>query len=179
MYLFESERLGFRQWLDNDLDPWAALVADPEVMEFFPSTQTREEAAAFIERMRALQAERGFCFWAVEEKVSRDFIGFIGLGAPRFESTFTPCVEIGWRLAKKYWDKGYATEGARACLEYGFRNFGCDSILAFTAIPNKRSERVMQKIGMEYFGNFEHPSVEPGHPLRPHIIYKINNPLKP
>src|SRR5688572_12540811 len=172
-YIFESDRLGFRLWRESDLDQLAKMNADPEVMEFFPRTQTREESAAYIDGASASQAERGFCFWPVEEKGTGDFIGFIGLGVPRFESYFTPCIEIGWRLDKKYWNRGYATEGACACLEYGFNELGFTEVLSFTAVTNIRSERVMQKIGMEKIGEFDHPSVEPSSSLYRHVLYRI------
>lgn len=171
-YIFESERLGFRKWLPSDAEPFASMNGDPVVMEFFPKMLTREESDAFIARIEASFAQYGYEFWAVEEKTSRNFIGFIGFAHPRFEAPFTPCIEIGWRLAKEFWNKGYATEGARACLEYGFNELGFTEVLSFTAVTNVRSERVMQKIGMEKIGEFDHPSVDPASSLYRHVLYR-------
>jgi len=177
MYIFESERLGFRTWLDRDTEPFFQLNSDPEVMEFFPSLHSYEQTVAYIDRITTFFEENNFGLWAVDEKDSGKFIGFIGLTRATFESPFTPCIEIGWRLAKAFWGKGYATEGAAACLDYGFNTLGLSEINSFTAVTNKRSERVMQKIGMKYIGNFEHTSLPEGHPLRPHVLYKIEKPL--
>lgn len=176
MYIFETERLGFRQWLDRDIEPFSRLNADPEVMEFFPSTQSTEQSVAFIERAKKFIDEHSYGLWAVDEKASGAFIGFIGLTNANFESPFTPCIEIGWRLLKEFWNKGYATEGAKACLEFGFKTAGIPVINSFTAVTNLKSERVMQKIGMKFIGNFEHPNVAEGHVLRPHVLYTIERP---
>ncbi len=172
-YYFTSARLGFRNWKPEDLEPFAALCADPEVMEFFPSVKTREETQEFIERSMAHFAKYGYGWFAVELLDSKEFIGFIGLAHPRFESFFTPCMEIGWRLAKEHWNKGYATEGATACLNYAFTTLGASEVYSFTAKTNLRSENVMQKIGMEKIGEFEHPMLEVGSPLRLHVLYRI------
>jgi [ribosomal protein S5]-alanine N-acetyltransferase len=172
-YIFESERLGFRKWLPSDAEPFASMNADTEVMEFFPKKLTREESDAFIESIENAFALRGYDMLAVEEKASEDFIGFIGFAHPRFEAPFIPCVEIGWRLDKKYWNKGYATEGAKACLDYGFRTLGFEEVLSFTGIVNVRSERVMQKIGMKKIGEFNHPSVDPSSHVYRHVLYRI------
>lgn len=177
MYIFQTDRLGFRQWQDTDTEPFAHMNADPEVMEFFPATLSQGEAAAFITRVRTFIDGNGFGLWAVDEKATGNFIGFIGLTTPRFESFFTPCIEIGWRLAKPYWGKGYATEGAKASLDYGFSALGFEKIYSFTAITNKHSERIMQKIGMTRVGEFDHPSLQIGHPLCRHVLYKIDRPI--
>ena len=173
-YYFTSARLGFRSWKPEDLEPFATLCADPEVMEFFPSVLTRGQTAAFIERINSHFAEHGYGWFAVELLEAKEFIGFIGIGHPRFESFFTPCFEIGWRLAKEYWNSGYATEGALACLDYAFNKLEATEVYSFTAKTNLKSEYIMQKIGMEKAGEFEHPMLEEGSPLRLHVVYKCS-----
>lgn len=170
-YYFKSSRLGFRDWGDGDKTPFALLNADPVVMEYFPASLTSSETDHFIERINDHFYEYGYGLYAVDSLVDNSFIGFIGLSHPRFESPFTPCVEIGWRLAKEYWNKGYATEGAMACLDYGFNALNIDEILSFTAVQNLRSENVMKKIGMEKIGEFDHPAL-PGSWLERHVLYK-------
>jgi ribosomal-protein-alanine N-acetyltransferase len=172
-FLFETERLRFREWLPKDAEPFAALNADPIVMEYFPKILSREESDAFIARIEESFRTNGFDIFAVEEKQNGDFIGFIGFSRPRFKESFTPCIEIGWRLAKEYWGNGYATEGAKGCLDHGFKTLGLDEIYSFTATTNLRSERVMQKIGMKKIGEFNHPSLDPTSSLYRHILYKI------
>jgi RimJ/RimL family protein N-acetyltransferase len=174
-YLFNTERIGFRQWLDRDIEPFVAMCQDERVMEFFPSILQPEETLASIERQKTHIVEHGFGFFAVDELSTSRFMGFIGIVHPRFESYFTPCVEIGWRLHSDFWGKGYATEGAKKCLEYGFETLKIPEIYSFTTLSNKRSERVMQKIGMTQIGTFEHPSVPENHPFRPHLLYHIQN----
>ncbi len=173
-YLFQSKRLGYRKWQDKDLLPMAALNADPEVMEFFPSTQSLEETKIFFQRVAKNFEDHGFCWYAVDVLKSREFIGFIGLAWCEMEADFTPCAEIGWRLKKSAWGKGYATEGATRCLAYGFEELQFKEIYSFTTTTNIRSERVMQKIGMSKVGVFEHPKMAIGHPLRPHVLYHIS-----
>jgi RimJ/RimL family protein N-acetyltransferase len=171
----ETKRLILREWKDSDFEPFAALNADPEVMEFFPKTMTHDETAAMIQRTKARYAEDGFCLWATEEKETADFIGFIGLARPNFEAKFTPCVEIGWRLARRFWGKGYAPEGALAVLQDGFENHGLDEIVSFTAEINLKSIRVMEKISMwrDQENDFMHPNVADGHRLKPHVLYRM------
>lgn len=176
MYIFESDRLGFRRWLDRDTEPYVDMCSDRVVMEYFPETHSRERSLAFIQKVGEYFDEHGFGLWAVEEKQSLQFAGFIGFSKVVFESFFTPCIEIGWRLRKEFWGQGYATEGAKACLAYGFSALGFDAIHSFTALSNKRSERVMQKIGMKHIGTFDHPNVADGHVLRPHVLYRIERP---
>ena len=171
-YIFESDRLGFRKWLPSDAEPFASMNGDPVVMEFFPKMLTREESDGFITRIEASFTQYGYDLWVVEEKASGNFIGFIGFSHPHFEAPFTPCIEIGWRLAKEFWNKGYATEGALACLRYGFDELGFAEVLSFTAVTNTRSVRVMQKIGMEKVGEFDHPNVDPTNSLYRHVLYR-------
>src|SRR5690606_16067122 len=160
-YLFTSQRLGFRCWQEADIDRMAAINADPSVMEFFPALQDRTQTLAFIERMRSQFVEKDFCYFAVDKLADGEFIGFIGLSEQTFEADFTPCVDIGWRLAKKEWNKGFATEGAKRCLEYGFHQLNLKEIYAMTPEPNRRSENVMKKIGMRKAGSFIHPLLAP------------------
>jgi RimJ/RimL family protein N-acetyltransferase len=171
----KTKRLILREWKDSDLEPFAALNSDPEVMEFFPKTMTLDETAAMIDRIKARHAEDGFCLWATEEKETGDFIGFVGLGRPLFEAKFMPCVEIGWRLARSYWGKGYAPEAAIEVLRDGFENYGLDEIVSFTAALNSKSIRVMEKISMcrNPDDDFDHPNVPDGHHLKPHVLYRI------
>ncbi len=175
MYLFTSERLGFRQWQASDLPTFAAMNGDAEVMRFFPAVLSVEESGALAERIMKGIEQYGYGFFAVDRLEESDFIGFIGLINTTFETYFTPCVEIGWRLKKEVWNKGYATEGAKKCLAYGFETLKLDKIYSFTPLPNLPSESVMQKIGMEKAGTFEHPRIENGHFLKTHVLYKTLN----
>lgn len=175
-YIFRSARLGFREWQDADIAPFAALNADPVVMEFFPATRTYEETAALVARFREHFSQHGFCFFAVDRLDTGLFIGFIGLNTPSFTAWFTPCVEIGWRLLQSEWGHGFATEGALRCLQYAFEKLKVDTVWSFTAIPNKRSERIMQKAGMTKAGTFAHPALSDGHWLKEHVLYKMEAP---
>lgn len=170
-----TSRLILREWRDEDLGPFAALNADPRVMEFLPGPLSREESDAMAERIRGHFAEHGFGLWAVEVLGGTKFIGFIGLNIPKFEAHFTPCVEVGWRLAAESWGRGYAPEGARTALEYGFRELGLDEIVAITVPHNLKSRRVMEKIGMRHdlAGDFLHPNLAEGDALRRHVLYRI------
>lgn len=177
MYFFKSQRLGFRQWLDSDTEPFVELNQDPRVMEFFPKTQSRQETIAMIERVKNQIDQIGYGWFAVDELSTGLFIGFIGISHPRFESYFTPCLEIGWRLHVDFWGKGYATEGAEACLKYAFEKLEESTVYSFTAKSNIRSERVMIKLGMKKEGEFDHPLL-PEHPLSKHVLYVIHKNLK-
>ena len=170
-----TKRLLLRHWRRSDRAPFAALNADPRVREFFPGCLNRRESDESVDDIEAQFAEHGFGLWAVEVPGVTAFAGFIGMTVPRFESHFTPCVEIGWRLAAEHWGRGYAPEGALACLEYGFNELGRSEIVSFTAVGNLRSRRVMEKIGMTHdpADDFDHPSLPAGHPLRRHVLYRI------
>ncbi|MGH9646121.1 MAG: GNAT family N-acetyltransferase [Bryobacteraceae bacterium] len=163
-----------RRWRPEDLEPFAALNADPEVMEHFPSTLSREETAGSMDRLADHFERHGFGFWAVEVPGQTSFAGFIGLAVPAFEASFTPCVEIGWRLARPWWGLGLATEGAQAALAYGFKRLGLEEVVAFTVPGNIRSRRVMEKLGMRYSEDFEHPRIDPSHKLCRHILYRLS-----
>nr|WP_205830096.1 GNAT family N-acetyltransferase [Microbispora sp. CL1-1] len=162
-----------RRWREDDKEPFAALNADPVVMEHFPATLSREDSDALAERIEAGFDEHGFGLWAVE--ADGEFIGFTGLSVPRFTAPFTPCVEIGWRLARSAWGRGYATEAARASLEDGFGRAGLTEVVSFTAVQNVRSQAVMRRLGMTHdpADDFDHPALPAGHPLRRHVLYRI------
>ncbi len=169
-----TARLVLRQWCDEDRDPFAILNADPDVMEHFPAVLTREQSDAVAERARAGIEENGWGWWAVELLDDARFIGFIGLAVPSFEAHFTPAVEVGWRLARDQWGNGYASEGARVAVAFGFDQLGLMEIVSFTAEVNERSRRVMERIGMTHdeADDFDHPSVSAG-PLRRHVLYRL------
>jgi RimJ/RimL family protein N-acetyltransferase len=154
------------------------MNADPRVMEHFPAVYSRDESDAAAGRIAAHFAERGFGLWAVEIPGIAPFVGFIGLNVPSFEAHFTPCVEIGWRLAADFWGCGYATEGARAALQYGFGELKLDEIVSMTVPANQRSWHVMEKLGMtrDPGDDFDHPRVPAGHPLQRHVLYRIKRP---
>ncbi len=172
---FKTQRLIARSWQQSDLAPFAAINASTQVMQYFPKTLNKAESDAYAGEMQRRIDANGFGFWAIEEKASGRFIGFVGLNAPKLDLPFAPCVEIGWRLATEYWGKGYATEAAEACLDFAFKNLQLSDIYAFTAVPNFRSERVMQRLGMHNtYNNFMHPALPHSHPLCEHVLYKID-----
>ncbi len=164
-----------RQWTETDSESFAALNADPEVMEFFPRLLSREQSLALMDKLYQNIAEQGWGLWALE--VKGVLAGFTGLAKPAFTAPFTPCVEVGWRLHRKFWGNGYAAEAARMCLRFGFKILHLSDIVSFTARINQRSERVMQRLGMTHSPaeDFEHPLIPVGHVLRPHVFYRIRN----
>ena len=171
---FDAERLRLRQWRVDDREPFAALNADPKVMEFLPVTLDRAASDAIVERYSSLIAERGWGFWAVERTDVRRFIGLAGLHVPIPELPFSPCVEVGWRLAFEHWGKGYATEAARGALRVGFERLGLPEIVSFTSVGNLRSRAVMERLNMqEAADTFEHPAVPVGNKLRRHCLYRL------
>ncbi len=172
MLIIETERLILRSWKSEDYIEFRKINADPEVMRYFPKVLDADESDQFAERIHADLKLNGYGLFAAEEKSSGSFIGFIGFKEANFEADFTPCVEIGWRLCKRAWGKGYATEGARACLANAFENFGLEAIYSFTATINRPSENVMKKIGMKKIGEFDHPRLEPTSPLLRHVLYR-------
>lgn len=174
----QTQRLRLRRWLPADRQPFAVLNADPRVMEHFPATLSREQSDAMVTRIEAHFDQHEFGFWAVEIPGTTPFAGAIGLAVPRFESHFTPCVEIGWRLAAEYWGKGYATEGARAALAFAFEVLQLEEIVSFTVPGNTASQRVMKKIGMTHkpSDDFDHPVLPEGHPLQRHVLYRAARP---
>jgi RimJ/RimL family protein N-acetyltransferase len=170
-----TERLVLRSWLPTDVEPVTALSADPEVMRFFPRPSTREEIARLIDRQRANLGAGRPGLYAVERRDDERVLGFVGLAVPSFEAPFTPCVEVGWRLARDAWGRGYATEAATAALDHGFSALGLDGVVSFTAVANEPSRAVMRRLGMRHdpADDFDHPSIEPGHPLRRHVLYRL------
>jgi len=172
--VIETDRLFLRRWQPGDGEPFVHLNADPRVMEFFPAPLSRAETEAMITEIERRIDRDGFGLWAAELKAGKEFIGFIGLNVPGYQLPFSPCVEIGWRLAFDHWGKGYAQEGARAALTFGFESVGLKEIVSFTTVANLRSRHVMEKIGMVYDkgADFDHPNLPEAHPLRRHVLYR-------
>jgi RimJ/RimL family protein N-acetyltransferase len=171
-----TQRLVLRPFRDTDRESFARLNADPLVMQHFPSTLTRSESDALVDRALAHFQTHGFSFWAIELPQVPGCIGFTGLAVPSFASHFTPCVEIGWRLAREHWGRGYAQEAARAALHSAFVHLGLEQVVSFTSTGNGRSRRVMQRLGMQHNPNddFDHPNLPVGHPLRRHVLYRLD-----
>ena len=169
-----TPRLILRQWQESDKIHFARLNADQEVMKFFPRKLTAEESGAMADRIRVGIDEKGWGFWAVELKSENQFIGFIGVNQPMYNLPFSPCIEIGWRLARQYWGSGLATEGARAALNIAFSKLEFDEIVSFTPLINIPSISVMKKLGMtDSNQNFIHPQVPEDSSLSEHVLYKI------
>jgi RimJ/RimL family protein N-acetyltransferase len=170
----ETERLILRPWRDEDVAAWAAMNADPRVMEFFPNTYTEEYATEMAAYLRGRLEQDGYGWWVAQIK-GGGFAGNLALQKVPFDAHFTPAMEIGWRLPFDAWGHGYATEGARALLDFAFEELRCDEIVAMTAALNLRSQRVMERLGMtrDPADDFEHPRLEQGHRLRPHVLYRI------
>jgi RimJ/RimL family protein N-acetyltransferase len=172
----ETERLLLRQWRRLDYSVFAELNSDPEVMEYFPNLLTRKESDAVAEKCQSIISERGWGFWATELKSSGLFIGFVGLNKPKPTMPFSPCVEIGWRLHKSYWGKGYATEAAAEALRFCFETLGLIEVVSFTTLSNFRSRSVMERLGFrDTAQNFEHPDIPKGHSLSEHVLYKLTS----
>jgi RimJ/RimL family protein N-acetyltransferase len=175
--MLETERLILRKWdLDKDLVDFVGLNQDPRVMEFMPSCLTEEESKNLILKANNHIEQHGFGLLACIKKDNQKLIGFVGLNIPTFESHFTPCVEIGWRLAFEAWGKGYATEAAKEVMKAGFEHYGLTEIVSFTTEKNLRSRHVMEKLGMSYNpkDNFYHPKIPYDHPLSKHVLYRKN-----
>jgi RimJ/RimL family protein N-acetyltransferase len=171
-----TRRLLLRRWREEDRTAFAALNADPIVMEHFPAALSRGESDVLVDRIEAGFEQRGWGLWAVEVPGSAAFIGFVGLNPATFDAPFTPAVEIGWRLAREHWGKGYATEGASAALEFGFDALGLDEIVSFTTHANTRSRRVMERLQMQRdpADDFDNPNVPGGDRCRPHVLYRLD-----
>lgn len=170
---FETERLFLRQWKPADRASFFALNSDPRVMEFLPGLLTCTESDAMADHCESLIQERGWGFWAAELKGSGEFIGFVGLHISSSQLPFSPCVEVGWRLAFEQWSKGFATEAAQGALRIGFEVLGFQEIVSFTAVGNRRSRAVMERLTMRESGTFEHPHVPESSPLRLHCLYRL------
>ena len=174
-YLFKSERLGFRNWIGKDRLKMALINEDAEVMAFFPSIQNKVQTDQFVDRMILQFSKNGFCYFAVDKLETNEFIGFIGVSEQTFESSFTPCVDIGWRLAQKEWGKGYATEGAKKCLDFAFNQIGLQTIKSTCPEINDASERVMIKLGMTKTMAFNHPLLRDHKTIESCVLYEIEN----
>jgi RimJ/RimL family protein N-acetyltransferase len=172
----ETERLILRRWRDADREPFARMNRDAAVMEFFPGPLSPAESDQMVERIETHFDQHGFGLWAAELRETGEFVGFIGLATPRFEAAFTPCVEIGWRLAPEFWGRGLATEGARAVVRYAFEVLALPALVSFTVPSNVRSRRVMERLGLtrDAQEDFDHPLLAAGHPLRRHVLYRLN-----
>lgn len=170
-YTIISERLGLRPWTDLDESEFAKLNADPKVMEFFPNTLDKKQNNNLVNRLKKHYVDHGFTGYVAEILSTNEFIGYIGFMTPKFDTYFTPCVEIGWRLKASSWNQGFATEGAKACLQYGFNILNFSKIFSWTSVINIPSERVMQKIGLKHIGNFNHPNIKEGDRLEEHVLY--------
>ncbi|HVV69747.1 MAG TPA: GNAT family N-acetyltransferase [Gammaproteobacteria bacterium] len=177
MKIIETARLILRTWQSEDLDPYYRINQDPKVIEFLLGTMSQEEVKQFIDKNNQQQETRGFTLWAAELKVTHELIGFIGLNYTDWPAHFTPAVEVGWRLGSEYWGNGYATEGAKACLDYGFNQCGLKEIVSFTVPANLRSIRVMERIGMlrDVNDDFSHPRLASEHRLSRHVLYRIKH----
>ena len=176
--MLQTPRLLLRPWQESDREPFQRINADPRVMEFFAAPLSPEESDRTIHRSQAHIAQHRFGFFAAELRATGEFIGFIGMSHVPFQAHFTPCVEIGWRLAAAHWNRGFATEGARRCLCYALQELALPEVVAFTVPVNLRSRRVMEKLGMSRSpaDDFQHPRLPEGHPLRPHVLYRVANP---
>ena len=166
-------RVVLRPWTNSDFKPFAAMNADPAVMEYFPNVLSQEESVALMERLQAAIEKRDWGLWVVE--VNRKFAGFTGLAEPAFAAAFTPCVAIDWSFRKEFWGQGLAHEAAQLALQFAFEELRLDEVVSFTAKTNERSQRLMRRLGMtrDFAGDFEHPSLAAGHPLRPHVLYRL------
>jgi len=157
------------------------MNADPAVMAYFPSTMTRPESDALLARIELAWERDGHGLWAVASRDDDTWLGMTGLAAPNFDAAFTPCVEVGWRYPESSWGQGYATEAGRAALDYGFDVLGLDEIVSFTTVANTRSRAVMERLGMtrDPADDFDHPRLPEGHPIRPHVLYRLPRARRP
>jgi RimJ/RimL family protein N-acetyltransferase len=173
-YIIKSTRLGLRGWIAEDLDRLTKMNKNEEVMRFFPSTQTEEQSKAAFDRFSRHFNQYGFGFFVAETLDKKDWLGFIGMQHVSFDAPFTPAIEVGYRLLPEYWGKGYATEGTKACIQYGFDHLLLDRIVSYTPKLNLPSQRVMQKSGLKFKGEFEHPLLKDDSQLKLSVLYEIN-----
>ncbi len=171
----DTTRLILRRWREGDREPFARLNADPYVMEHYPGPLSRDESDAFVDRIEVAFDKHGYGLWAVEVPGEFEFIGYVGLALHAFKAHFTPAVEVGWRLGRPYWGRGFATEAARAAIADGFGRFGLDEIVSFTVPANVKSTGVMERLGMKHNpgDDFDHPLLPVGHRLRRHVLYRL------
>ena len=174
-YIFKSQRLGFRNWRNEDLEEFAKLNSDKQVMEHFPKAFSEKEVELFIDKLKGHFDKNGFTYYATEILETKEFIGMVGLALQDYKSIFTPAIDIGWRLKRSAWGKGYATEGANRCLEYGFNKLAINRIISICTVSNKKSENVMRKIGMTFIGHFNHPEMNNYPEYEKHVCYEINS----
>jgi len=174
--ILETDRLILRTFEERDIDAMVLIDQDPKVREFLGGTADREKTAVGIRKIIQHQKDHGFSLYAVELKTTAEMIGWCGLMIPAFEAHFTPAVEIGWRLASTHWNQGYATEAAKAVLQYAFLNLKLKEVVSFTVIDNIRSRRVMEKIGLQHklADDFDHPNLDKSNPLCRHVLYRIS-----
>lgn len=171
-YLIKTHRLGLRNWVETDLKPFSRMCSDKLVMEFFPSTLDKKQTHELIVRMQNHFEHYGYCYFAVDRLDTQEFIGFIGLLNQTYTSHFTPCVDVGWRLSPEAWGNGFATEGAKACLDYAFNTLRLKKVYSVAPKLNKKSQQVMRKIGMHYHSEFLHPKINKNNPLSKCVVYK-------
>ena len=170
----QTKRLLLRQWRDDDLVPFALLNSDPEVMEYLPKILSREESDNLAEKILNLISNNGWGFWAAERISDNTFVGFVGLHEPKYELPVKPCTEIGWRLSRKYWGNGYATEAGNASLDFAFNQLNLNEIYSFTSVANIKSQAVMERLKLiNTNSNFDHPTIPDDSPYREHVLYKI------
>jgi ribosomal-protein-alanine N-acetyltransferase len=169
-----TPRLRMRRWSAADREPFAAMNADPDVMEHFPALLSRRESDAVVDRVEDWFDEDGYSWWALERRTDTEFLGFTGLSTPRFDAPFMPAVEVGWRLRRSVWGHGYATEAATAALDFGFDVVGLEHVVSMTSTTNLRSQAVMRRLGMTHdpSDDFDHPSLPVSSPLRRHVLYR-------
>ena len=170
-----SPRLILRPWGERDSEPFARMSSDPLVMRYFPSTLNRAQVDALIARLKTAMQQKGYGIWVVEAKQTGDFIGCVGLQDLTTDFEFYPGVELAWRLQTSAWGHGYATEAAKACVDFGFNTLGLEQLVAFTSVANMASQKVMQRLGMQYSGTFYHPKLEKSSHLCEHVLYSIGN----
>lgn len=171
--MIKTNRLILKNFTDQEREPFYLINSDHEVMRHFPSVLNREESDAMLKRISDGITQRGWGFWGAF--LEGELIGMIGLNPVLFEAPFTPAVEVGWRLARKHWGKGYATEGAQAALEFGFNELKLDEIVSFTTLTNLSSQKVMQRLNMTHNpkDDFDHPRLDKNHPLSRHVLYRL------
>ena len=174
-YIIKTSRLGLRNWIESDIEPANIMNANSKVREFFPNTLSKEETIRFIRQMQAHFDKYGFCYFAVDRLDTKEFIGFIGLMNQTYQTSFTPFVDIGWRLLQNAWRNGFATEGAKACLDYAFAELKLTKVYAIAPELNKKSQHIMQKLGMEIYTHFEYPKLDKNSPLRKCVAYRIKS----
>jgi RimJ/RimL family protein N-acetyltransferase len=172
-----SGRICLRRWREEDRQAFAAMNCDARVMEFFPGRLNRRESDALLDRIEKHFGEHDYGLWAIEVAGVAPFIGFAGLAVARFSAPFTPCVEVGWRMAFEHWGHGYATQAARLALGYGFGTLALSKVVSFTSAGNHRSRAVMKRLGMrrDPAADFDHPSLPEGHALRRHVLYQLDS----